>query len=76
MARKQKVLPEVEEVSSDGIPLRAQGKRPASTLCEGVKPDEPEKQWRSMSQEPRHLPSFRPKTGRFHSSTKAHPGAA
>ncbi len=27
MARKQKVLPEVEEVSSDGIPLRAQGKR-------------------------------------------------
>src|SRR2546421_1512274 len=30
MARKQKVLPEVEEVSSDGIPLRAQGKRLAS----------------------------------------------
>jgi transposase len=27
MARKKKLLPEVEEVSSDGIPLRAQGKR-------------------------------------------------
>jgi transposase len=57
MARKQKVLPEVEEVSSDGIPLRAQGNRPASVLAEGVKPDEPEKHWRSMSQEPRHLPA-------------------
>ncbi|MFL5661934.1 MAG: ISL3 family transposase [Ktedonobacteraceae bacterium] len=55
MARKQRVLPEVEEASSDGIPLRAQGKRPASALSEGPKPDEPEKQWRSMSNEPRHI---------------------
>ena len=57
MARKQKVLPEVEEVSSDGIPLRAQGKRRESALSEAPKPDEPEKQWRSMSQEPRHIPA-------------------
>jgi transposase len=57
MARKQKVLPEVEEVSSEGIPLRAQGKRPGSTLSVKPKPDEPEKQWRSMSKEPRHLPA-------------------
>lgn len=55
MARKQKVLPEVEEASCDGIPLRARGKRPASALEAPPKPDEPEKQWRSMSQEPRHL---------------------
>src|SRR5437588_815303 len=55
MAGKQKVLPEVEEVSSDSIPLRAQGKRPASALEASPKPDEPEKQWRSMSQEPRHI---------------------
>src|SRR5260370_25782775 len=46
MARKQKVLPEVEEASSDGIPLRAQGKRPASALEPPPKPEEPEKQWR------------------------------
>jgi len=57
MARKQKVLPEVEEDSSDGIPLRAQGKRRERTLPEVPKPDEPEKQWRSMSQEPRHIPA-------------------
>jgi len=57
MARKQKVLPEVEEDCSDGIPLRAQGKRRESTLPEAPKPDEPEKQWRSMSQEPRHIPA-------------------
>src|SRR5712692_8368893 len=55
MARKQKVLPEVEEASCDGIPLRAQGKRPASALEASPKPDEPEKQWRSMSKEPRHI---------------------
>src|SRR5881628_3305126 len=30
MARKQKVLPEVEESSSDGIPLRARGQRQGS----------------------------------------------
>ncbi len=57
MARKQKVLPEVEEVSSDGIPLRAQGKRQAGALSEVPKPDEPEKQWRSMSKEPRQIPT-------------------
>jgi transposase len=56
MARKQKVLPEVEEDSADGIPLRAQGKRPARGLAEAPKPDEPEKHWRSMSPEPRQLP--------------------
>ena len=57
MARKQKVLPEVEVVSTDGIPLRAQGIRRESALSEAPKPDEPEKQWRSMSQEPRHIPA-------------------
>src|SRR5947208_13629953 len=57
MSRKQKVLPEVEEVSSDGIPLRAQGKRPVRALSERPKSDEPEKHWRSMSKEPRHLPA-------------------
>ncbi len=55
MARKQKVLPEVEEASSDGVPLRAQGKRRESLLSEAPRPDEPEKQWRSMSPEPRHI---------------------
>ena len=57
MVRKQKVLPEVEVVSPDGIPLQAQGKRRESALSEAPKPDEPEKQWRSMSQVPRHIPS-------------------
>ena len=57
MVRKQKVLPEVEVVSPDGIPLRAQGKRRESALSEAPKPDEPEKQWRLMSQVPRHIPS-------------------
>jgi transposase len=57
MARKQKVLPEVEEDCSDGIPLRAQGKRRESILPEAPKPDEPEKQWRSMSKEPRQIPA-------------------
>jgi transposase len=56
MARKQKVLLAVEEGSSDGIPLRAQGKRPGRVLAEAPKPDESEKHWRSMSPEPRHLP--------------------
>src|SRR5438270_1780585 len=56
MARKQKVLPEVEEDSADGIPLRAQGKRPERGLADAPKPDEPEKRWRSMSPEPRQLP--------------------
>jgi DNA-binding NarL/FixJ family response regulator len=45
----------VEETSSDGIPLRAQGKRSASALEASPKPDEPEKQWRSMSKESRHI---------------------
>src|SRR5438128_3103937 len=45
MARKQKVLPEVEEVSSDGIPLRAQGKRQEGALSEAPQSQEPEKYW-------------------------------
>src|SRR5947199_2734188 len=49
MARKQKVLPEVEEASSDGVPLRAQGKQQASALSEAPQSQEPEKYWRSMS---------------------------
>ena len=53
MARKQKVLPEVEEVSSDGIPLRAQGKQRESAESEGAVPGELQKRWRSMSKEPR-----------------------
>ena len=53
MARKQKVLPEVEEVSSDGVPLQAQGKQQASALSEAPQSQEPEKYWRSMSKEPR-----------------------
>ena len=57
LARKQKVLPEVEEACADGIPLRAQGKRQASALLERPKPDEPEKHWRSMAKEPRHIPA-------------------
>lgn len=57
MARKQKVLPEVEEVSSDGIPRLTQGKQQASDLSEASKLDEPEKHWRSMSQEPRQIPA-------------------
>ena len=53
MARKQKVLPEVEESSSDGIPLRARGQRQGSAQPEVPKPEEPEKHWRSISKEPR-----------------------
>src|SRR5947209_1698138 len=57
MARKQKVLPEVEELSSDDIGRLTQGKRQANALSEVPKSDQPEKHWRSMSQEPRHLPT-------------------
>ena len=57
MARKQKVLPEVEEDAADGIPLRAQGKRAERGFADAPKPDEPEKHWRSMSPEPRQLPA-------------------
>lgn len=57
MARKQKVLPEVEANAADGIPQRAQGKRPERRLIDIPKPDEPEKPWRSMSPEPRQLPT-------------------
>jgi transposase len=53
MARKQKVLPEVEEVASDGIPRRAQGKQHESAHSALSKPGQPEKHWRLMSQEPR-----------------------
>ena len=49
MARRQKVLPEVEEIS-DGIPLQAHGNQHESApSAQG----QPEKPWRSMSQEPR-----------------------
>src|SRR5260370_42154913 len=37
MARKQKVLPEVEEVSSDGVPRLTQAKQQASALSEDRK---------------------------------------
>jgi transposase len=57
MARKQKVLPEVEERAPDGIPLRAQGKQREGALSAVPPPDEPEKHWRSMSQEPRQFPA-------------------
>src|SRR2546423_6521104 len=53
MARKQKVLPEVEEASSDGVPRLTQGKQQASALSEAPQSQEPEKRWRSMSKEPR-----------------------
>jgi hypothetical protein len=36
MARKQKVLPEVEEITSDGLPLRAQGRRREGAEAEGA----------------------------------------
>src|SRR5207302_2179122 len=45
MARKQKVLPEVEELSSDDIGRLTQGKRPESALEASPKPDDPEKRW-------------------------------
>ena len=49
IARRQKVLPEVEEIS-DGIPLKAHGNQHESApSAQG----QPEKPWRSMSQEPR-----------------------
>jgi transposase len=57
MVRKQKGLPEVEEGSSDGIPLWARGKQSEHVLVEVPKLEEPEKHWRSMSPEPRPLPA-------------------
>jgi transposase len=57
MARKQKVLPEMEENSADGIPLRARGKQPERVPTEAPRSEECEKHWRSMSPEPRHLPA-------------------
>jgi hypothetical protein len=57
MARKHKLLPEVEEDSCDGIPARAQGKQPTHVLADAPRPEAPQKHWRSMSKEPRHLPS-------------------
>src|SRR5438876_4318366 len=60
MARKQKVLPEVEEVSSDGIPLRARGKQQEGSLSEVAKAEESEKRWRSMSKEPRRSSAGEP----------------
>jgi transposase len=53
MARKQKVLPEVEEVASNGVRLHAQGK-PHESACSALSPSEqPEHHWRVMSKEPR-----------------------
>jgi transposase len=60
MARKQKVLPEVEEASSDSVPLRAQGKQQENAEAEGAQPDDSEKHWRSMSKEPRHSSPEKP----------------
>jgi transposase len=57
MARKQKLLPAVEEDAGDGIPGRAQGKQPAPVLADAPRPEKSEKHWRSMSKEPRSLPS-------------------
>lgn len=57
MARKQKVLPEVEEVSSDGVPPCAQGKQQEQALSAVPASDEPEKHWRSMAKEPRQFPA-------------------
>jgi transposase len=53
MARKQKVLPEVEEVSSDSVPRLTQGKQQVPALSEAPRSEEPPKGWRSMSKEPR-----------------------
>jgi len=53
MARKQKVLPEVEEVASGGIPLGTQGQHQESARSGLPEPDQPEKHWWSMSKEPR-----------------------
>jgi transposase len=60
MARKQKWLPEVEEVTSDGVPLCAQGKRQERAGSEVSRPDGPEKHWRSMSKEPRQSAAEKP----------------
>ena len=57
MARKQKVLPEVEEDSADGIPQRAKGNDRSVRSLEAPKADESEKHWRSMSPEPRQSPA-------------------
>jgi transposase len=51
MARKQKVLPEVEEVSSDGIPLRARGNQQERDISEAPNSGGSPKRWRSMSKE-------------------------
>jgi transposase len=60
MARKQKVLPEVEEVSCDSVPLRTQGKQHKSIEAEGTQEGSSEKRWRSMSKEPRHSSASKP----------------
>jgi transposase len=53
MTRKQKVLPEVEEVPFDGLPQRAQKKQPKRPQTEEAPSGEPQKRWRKMSKEPR-----------------------
>jgi transposase len=59
MARKQKWLPEVEEATADGIPLRARGKALQSTAGQErlQAAEEREKPFRQMSASPRHLPA-------------------
>lgn len=61
MARKQKVLPEVEEISSDEIPLRARGKQPSTASAEGAFSSDQEKRWRSMSKQPRQSSTGTPR---------------
>jgi transposase len=61
MARKQKVLPEVEEISSDEIPLRARGKQSSTASAQGALSSDEEKRWRSMRSEPRQSSAGTPK---------------
>lgn len=53
MARKQKLLPEVEESGSDGIPLRARGERQEAPGASGTQELPSQKRWRAMAKEPR-----------------------
>lgn len=53
MARKQKLLPEVEESASDRIPLRACGKQQETPGASGTQENASQKHWRSMAKKPR-----------------------
>ena len=57
MARKQKVLPEVEEVTADSIPLRALGKSCENALAPSPEPEQQKNHWRKIAKEPRHFPA-------------------